>query len=95
MKKIITYRLVVLGVFLWVALFWGNVTPTLAVEQPVTAPDKKEIPEELSPEEIKKKIVDLNERIDRAKQAENAQKARQMGVALTDLRERTAGLRSI
>ena len=95
MRRMITYKLVVLVVFLWIALFWGGMTPILAVEQPAAAPEKKEILKDLSPEEIKKKIEDLNHQINIAKQAENAQTTRQMGVALTDLQERTASLRSM
>ena len=70
-------------------------TPILAVEQTVTAPDKKEISEDLSLEGNEKKIGDLKERINQSRQAENEQTARQMGVALTELQERTASLISM
>jgi len=95
MRGIRTYRLVILGVFVCVALFWGSVTSMLATEQPVTAPDKNKVSEDLRLEGIKKKIGDLKERIRLAKQAENGQIAEQMGVKLADLQERTASLRSM
>jgi hypothetical protein len=95
MRGMRTHRLLIIGVFLWVALFWGCVRPIFATERPVPDTEKKKVPEDLSLEGIKKKIGDLKERIRLAKQAENEQIAEQMGVKLTDLQERTASLRSM
>lgn len=95
MRGMRTHRLVVIGIFLCFALFWGSMTPVLATEQSVLAPDKKKVPEDLSLDVIKKKVGDLKERVRLAKQAENEQIAEQMGVKLTDLQERTANLRSM
>lgn len=60
-----------------------------------TALSGKGDPGTISEDEVAKKIVDLKQRIEIASAAENENTAKQMGVTLADLVERTAKLQSI
>lgn len=88
-------RWIILVIFLVLVLSCKVVTFVRAGEEAVTTTEAKKAPERLAPPEIKKKIAGLRERIKLARLAENEQTAKQTGVTLNELLERTASLRSI
>jgi small-conductance mechanosensitive channel len=85
---------IIWAIFLWIVL-WGYVPSGQAISEPLTQLGKKKPVEPITSAQIEKKIESLKDRIKLAKTSENEQTAKQMGVTMTDLHQRTTSLRAI
>lgn len=80
--------------FLLAILSWSNSIPAQIKEMPVSLPAKKTNFKLLTPDEIQKKVQELEEKIQLAQKAETEKAANQLGVTLKELQEQTAALKA-
>lgn len=94
-KAGIYFRLPIFLFFLSALFFCVDSATSSALDESLNSPDIKESAKELTLPQVAEKIQDLEKRIKNALRAEINPAARQLGLTLADLNERTEKLRSI
>ena len=84
-----------LPILLSILFFYGSASTACVFDDALNFSDVKKTSGTLSSPQVEEKIKDFEKRVRIAQQAENEQAARQLGITLADLKDRTEKLRAI